>query len=299
MRQAPNYRASGPNSMKLPEARRSRRRSRPARPPWFRPGRPPAHPAALLPTRPPLRLPASVLKSCCSPRTATHQPQHHPNPPSHPHCPPNRPTSHRPTSHRPAHQWRSCRNAARREQQPTNPSATPTPPGETQRKYPDNNHGRRPHNGHHAQKPGTPPTIRKPTHQPGNTATMRDTRPGEPPADTNHTTGHTTTAPAPPRPAVTLTTPKAEQVKISNPTFSGDIPLSGDFPRSATAQSARRPGPGRDAGGTATLSGPAGWTEPAVPADGERVRGTRPSSAPRTCIRPPAAANVQDARRRG
>ena len=175
----------------------SRRRSRLARPPWFRPGcpgsgpavlaaRPPGRPPAWPPGRPPGR-PVSILQRCCLPRTAAHQPQRHPNPPGRPAAL----LPARPSDRRPARQCRSCRSAACREQQPTIPGATPAPPGETQGKYPDNNHGRCPDDGHHAQKPGTPPSIRKPTHQPGNTATMRDTRPGEtagrhPPHDRPH-----------------------------------------------------------------------------------------------------------------
>ena len=152
--------------------------------------RPPDRPAV----RPALGLSVSILERWCLPRTAANQPRRHPDPPGCPCCPPGRPTGRRPARER-----RSCRSAASREQQLTNPSTTPTPPAETQGKYPDNNRGRRPDDGHHAQKPGTPPTIRKPTHQPGNTATMRDTRPGRNhPAGNHrptirHTTGHTQT----------------------------------------------------------------------------------------------------------
>ena len=213
----------GPNSMALPEAPCSRRRSGlpgcpgSARPPWFgpaalvRPGRPgsarppallpllallpaqpstgrrpacqrrswtgaacreqqltipsatPTHPGspAARPVAPPGRPTAAarpamaILHRCCLPRTATHHPQRHPDPPGSPAARPIAP---------PGPPWRSCRGAACREQQLTNPGATPTPPGETQGKYPDNNHGRRPDNGHHAQHLGTPPNIRKPTH---------------------------------------------------------------------------------------------------------------------------------------
>ena len=159
--------------------------------------------------------PASILRSCCSPRTAAHHSRCRPGPARLACCRPARLASRlrpasvdlaevllaakqqhtipsaaqtrplaccrpgRLTGRRPACQRRSCRVAACREQQLAISSATPTPSDETQRKYPDNNHGRRPDNGHHAQKLGTPPSIRKPIHHPGNTATMRDTRPGE------------------------------------------------------------------------------------------------------------------------
>ena len=131
-------------------------------------GATPTRPTALLPTqpsdRPPPGPPASILHRRCEPRTAAHQPQPHPNPTDHPCCPPGADLA----------EMLLAANSS---------PPTPAPPRPHPARHKGNirttTRGRRPDNGHPAQKPGTSPNIRKPTHHPGNTATMWDTRPGE------------------------------------------------------------------------------------------------------------------------
>ena len=149
-----------------------------------------ASPASPRPVRPSGRSrsgpPVSILQGCCLLRTAAHQPQRLPGLPGWACCPPGPPPGP------PASILQGCclpRTAAHQ------PQRHPTPPGKTQGKYPDNNRGRCPDSGHHAQKPGTPPIIRTPTHHPGNTATVRDARPGENAADARHAASQTQTAP--------------------------------------------------------------------------------------------------------